>query len=265
MKISFIIFLIFINTQIIALDLNLDKSAIHNATSGIALIYDSPSATSINPAFNPALCNPGIETAATYLFDLKELPYYNLHSAFKIKSFGLYLGDHYLDHEFYKENILNFALNYRLSNLSCGLSLRYLSNKVENYHNDSSLIFDLGLAWKINNISSAIAVRNITQATFIEEKLPTVYLWESCYQVTDKSKIAVALEKEDDFSFCFKLAARYDIFKLMSILSSYQFNPDRIGVGMVFNVSGFSVVYSVRTHQSLDLTHYISVGYVFKM
>ncbi len=260
MKISFIIFLIFVNIQIIAIDLNLDKSAIHNATSGIALIYDSPSATSINPA----LCNPGIETSATYLFGLKELPYYNLHSAYKIKSFGLYLGNFYLDHEFYKENILNFALNYQLSNLSCGLSLRYLSNKVENYHNDSSIIFDLGLTWKINNISSALAVKNISQSTFIEEKLPTVYLYESCYQVTDKSKIAVGLEKEDDFNFCFKLAARYDIFKLMSILSSYQFNPDRIGVGMVFNVFKFSIVYSVRTHQYLDLSHYISVGYAIR-
>jgi len=259
MKALLIIFLIFVNIQIIALDLNLDKSAIHNATSGIALIYESPSATSINPA----MCNPGIETSATYLFSLKELPYYHLHSAYKIKSFGLYLGDYYLDHEFYQENILYFALNYHLSNLSCGLSLRYLSNKVENYHNDSSLVFDAGLVWKINDISSAVSVKNITQSSFIEEKLPTVYLYESCYQVTEKSKIAIALEKENEFDFCFKLAARYDIFKLMSILSSYQFNPDRIGVGMVFNVSKFNIVYSVRTHQYLDLSHYISVGYAF--
>lgn len=259
MKIGFIIFLIFVNIRIIALDLNLDKSAIHNATSGTALIYDSPSAASINPA----LCNPGIETAATYILGLKELPYYNLHSAYQIRSFGLYLGDYYIDHEFYKENNLNLTFNYHLSNLSCGLAIRYLSNKVENYHNDSSLLFDAGLVWKIDDVSSSITVRNITQSRFIEEKLPTVYLFESCYQVTDKSRIAAGLEKEDGFDFCFKLAARYDIIKLMSILSSYQFNPDRIGVGMVFNVSKVKIAYSVRTHQYLDLTHYISIGYVY--
>ena len=261
MRNKLIVLLVFFYISLSALDLNLETSAIHNATSGIALISNSPAASSVNPA----LFNPGIETAATYILGLKELPYYNFHSAHKLNSFGFYLGDSYLDHEFYKENNLNFTLNYHRTNLSCGLSIRYLSNKVENYHNESSLVFDAGLSWKIDQISAAIAVRNISQSSFLDEKLPTVYLWESCYQVTEKSKIALALEKENEFNFCFKLAARYDIFKLMSILSSYQFNPDRIGVGVNFIVSGFNVVYSVRTHRYLDLTHYISLGYAFEM
>jgi len=69
------------------------------------------------------------------------------------------------------------------------------------------------------------------------------------------------LEKENDFDFSFKFAGRYDILRQLSLISSYQFEPNRIGMGAVFNLYKFNLVYSVRTHQYLDLTHYISLSY----
>lgn len=241
------------------IDLNLTRSAVHNATSGLSFIFETPTAS----ASNPALCFQGIETSATYLFGLKDLPFYNFHSAKKFKNIGFYLGDSFLDHDLNLENSLNMGFSYHLDHISSGINLRYLTNDVEGYSNNSVVLFDGGFAWQISNFKTGISLRNIAQSAFLDEKLPTVLLFETCFDVTPKSRLSLGVEKEDEFDFSFKLAARYDILKQMILLTSYQYEPDRIGIGAVFNVANINITYSVRTHQYLSLTHYISLGYKF--
>jgi len=104
-------------------------------------------------------------------------------------------------------------------------------------------------------------MKNINQGDLDGITLPLVCLWESSYDITEKGKLSVGLEKENNFDFCCKFAGRYDIFPALTLLSSYQFEPNRIGLGTVFNVMQFQLTYSIRTHQYLDLTHYISISY----
>ena len=134
---------------------------------------------------------------------------------------------------------------------------------VKGYHEDSVILADLGLLWQNGNISTGLSVCNVTHSRFLEEQLPIVYIWESCFSITNKSSLSLGLEKETDFDFAFKIACRYDVHKVLSILSSYQYEPDRIGVGAIFNLKDFSICYSVRTHQYLSLNHYISLIYAF--
>ena len=256
----FFILLLIIFSNLVAIDLNLPPSAAHNATNGLSLILQNPSSGSLNPA----ICNPGIETSATYLFGLKELPYYNFHSAFRFKNFGFLLGNSYLDHKLYRENIVNLAVNYNLQKFSFGLNFRHLYNRIENYQKDSSIIFDAGLKWENNKIITGFSVRNFLQSSFLKEQLPIFYLWETCYHISSKSKISIGLEKQDNFDFSFKIAGSYNFFRILTILTSYQYEPDRIGIGAVFNLKKIKVTYSIRTQQYLDLTHYISVGYALR-
>ncbi len=258
-KIILFIFLIVCST-LSAIDLNLPVSAIQNATSGLVLLYPEPSASAMNPALN----NPGIITSATYLYGLKDLPCYNIHSGLRYKDFGFYLGNSFLDHSLYRENSSNAGFSYHYQDLSVGIGLRWLYNRVENYHEDSSIITDFGSKWINGNVQTAFSIRNISQSSFMDMKLPVVYLWESVFKVSPESSFAVGLEKEDSFDFSFKFAARYNLFSMLTILTSYQYEPDRLGFGLVFNVLNMKVIYSFRTHQYLDLTHYISVGYAFK-
>ncbi|MCK4694598.1 MAG: hypothetical protein KAT74_02490 [Candidatus Cloacimonetes bacterium] len=243
-----------------SIDLNLPPSAAHNASSGLSIILDNPSCSFINPAFT----NPGVETTAAYLFGLKTLPYYGVSTTMKYKSFGLSAGNYYIAHSVYQENISYLSVNYKIQNFSLGVSFRYLYNKVMDYHKASSIISDCGLLWKNGNISTAVSVKNISQTSFLEESLPIFYIWESCYKITKRGEIAVGLEKQDGFDFCFRIAGKYMIYKMLSILTSYQYEPDRIGLGLIFSLLKFKITYSIRTHQYLNLTHYISMGYVFK-
>ncbi|MCK4312013.1 MAG: hypothetical protein KAW88_04695 [Candidatus Cloacimonetes bacterium] len=260
MKKIILFIIIVICSNLSAIDLNLPFSAIQNATSSLVLIYPSPSSSAVNPALH---CS-GVETSATYLFGIKDIPFYNFHSGLIYKDFGFYLGNSIIEHPLYKESSSNLGLSYKHRFYSIGLGLRYLYNKVENYHKDSSLIVDWGFSWKNKNITTGLSIRNVSQSSFLEAKLPVVYLWETSFEISKDSRFALGFEKEDGFDFSFKFASRYDIFKMMSILASYQYEPDRLGIGIVFNISKMNVVYSIRTHQYLDLTHYISVGYAFK-
>ena len=258
MKLFIIIFLIFC-TSLSAIDLPLPVSAIQNATSGLVLIYPSPSAANSNPA-----CTlPGIETSATYLFSMEDLPFYNFHIQYKYRDLGFHIGSSFLAHPLYKESSNSFTLNYTHNAFSIGSSIRHLYNMVEEYHEDSALLADMGLLWRNGNISTGLSVRNVTHSQFLDEQLPIVYLWESCFSITNKSKLSVGLEKESNFDFAFKVAGRYDVHKALTILSSYQYEPDRIGVGAIFNLKEFNICYSVRMHQYLSLNHYISLNYAF--
>jgi len=254
----FIIILIFCTT-LSAIDLNLPSSAIQNATSGLVLILPSPSAAKSNPA-----CSfTGIETSATYLFSMEDLPLYNFHVQYKYHDFGFHIGNSFLAHPLYKESSSIISLNHTYQGFSIGSSIRYLYNIVEEYHEDSAIITDVGLLWQNGKISTGLSIHNVTHSRFLEEQLPIVYLWESCFSITQKSKLSIGLEKETDFDFAFKIAGRYDIHKVLTVLSSYQYEPDRIGVGAIFNLKDFSLCYSVRTHQYLSLNHYISLNYAF--
>ncbi len=255
-----IILLSIVSIHLLSIDLNLPPSAAHNATNGLSLILLNPSSGSLNPA----ICNPGIETSATYLFGLKELPYYNFHSAFRLGNLGFLLGNSYLDHKLYVENIANLAVSYNLHKFSFGLKFRHLYNRIENYQKDSSLIFDAGLKWENTKIITGFSVRNFLQSSFLNEQLPVFYLWETCYNISSKSKISIGLEKQTDFDFSLKIAGSYNFFRMLTLLTSYQYEPDRIGIGAVFNLKKIKVTYSIRTQQYLDLTHYISVGYAFR-
>jgi hypothetical protein len=257
MRTPFLLLLFISISFLSAIDLNLPQSAVHNATNNLNLIYPTPSSMSMNPA----ICSPGIETSTTYLFNLEELPKYDFHLVFPFGNCSFHLGDSYLDHEFYKENIAVVGFNYSSHYLTAGFNMRLLNSKVENYKETGSTIVDGGLKWSNSNISSALAIRNITQSKYAGNTLPIVYLWESCYQITKSSRISFGLEKENEFDFSFKFAGRYDIMQTLSLISSYQFEPNRIGIGAVFNLFNFNLVYSVRTHQYLNLTHYISLSY----
>ncbi|MCF7794299.1 MAG: hypothetical protein K9N09_05680 [Candidatus Cloacimonetes bacterium] len=255
---KFILFVIILSIlPLYAIDLNLPVSAVQNSANGLNLIHPTP-ASAIS---NPAILQQGIETSATYLFGMQELPYYNVHAVYSFGKKSLHLGESYLDQEYLTESRTNLAIGYKFNSFTFAGAVQILRNKVENYHDASSYLLNAGMVWTNSNFSSGIAVHNLSQAKFLELKLPITIMWESCYQITPNSAFSVGLEKEDDFDFSFKFAASYQPFQIMKILAGYQFEPDRIGIGTVFNLQKFKISYSIRTHQYLDLTQYISICY----
>lgn len=254
----FLIFVIIVPIlPLFAIDLNLPDSAIQNSVNGLILIHPTPSSAMVNPA----VVEDGIETSVTYLFGIRDLPYYNFHVTYTYGKISLNLGESYLDQYYLKESRTNLSIGYKFNSVTFASAIQILKNKVENYQNATAYLLKAGIVWQNSNFSSGFAIHNFNQSKFLNLDLPITILWESCYQITAKSSFSIGLEKEDNFDFSFKFAAAYQPFQIMKVLAGYQYEPDRIGIGTIFNLKNFNISYSIRTHQYLDLTHYISIGY----
>ncbi|OQX70683.1 MAG: hypothetical protein B6D62_03880 [Candidatus Cloacimonas sp. 4484_275] len=202
-----------------------------------------------------------METSVTYLFNLKEVPFYNFHSGIHLGNFGIHLGNAFLNHELYRENLLEMSVAYRWQSFKIGVSANHLFVAVANYETETAIKFDAGIIYENKNFSTGFSVLNVSQTKCQNKLLPVVINWESCLTISSKSKLAIGFEKENNFDFALKFAGRYDFFNSFSLLTSYQYNPDRIGIGTVFDIGNFHFIYSVRTHQYLNLTHYVTIKY----
>lgn len=243
--------------QINAIDLTLNTSAVHNATSGLFLLADTPSGTNLNPAY----ISQGLESGVTYLFNFTELPLYNFHAAKGWQKLGFYFGGSHLKHPYYSETLMNIAVNYRKSYLAAGTSLRFLHTRVTNYLNADLFMLDAGFVVFHDNITTGISIRNLSRTRFRNNVLPVVILWELNYKISELSSISLGLEKEREYDFSFKTGAFYRIHPYIAFLTSYQYEPDRIGAGVILLPAPFRITYSVLTHRYLSPTHYVSLTY----
>ncbi|MBW6515224.1 MAG: hypothetical protein K0B81_01240 [Candidatus Cloacimonetes bacterium] len=242
-----------------AVDLTLNTSAIQNATNGLIFLAQSPSGTILNPAY----LHQGLESGVTYLFSFTDLPYYTLHLSSNRNNWGFYLGGCHLAHPLYKESSLNLTINYRKNFYAVGSSLRLMHNRVSDYHNAHAFIGDAGLIIYYDKITSGFSIKNLTQTRFQGHTLPVVVIWEINYSLSNNSSLSLGLEKERNYDFSFKTAAYYRLHPYIAILSSYQYEPDRIGAGVKLLPSPLRITYSILTHRYLSPTHYFSLAYEF--
>ena len=242
-----------------SIDLNLPVSAIQNAANGLALPIQYASITAIHPALE----NSGVETGVTYLYSITDLPYYLIHINYRWKNMGFYFGNERIQHPLYKENQTHFAMNYHYRNLHFGLQTRYLNNEVKNYDKCSIFVIDAGIAYNSNKFLSTFSLKNIFQSNLYNLSLPVFYVYEIKYDLFEKSSLFLGIEKQESYDFIFRGASTYQLFPFFSLLTSYQYEPQRIGFGIDVSLEKWAVIYSVRTHQYLKLTHYISVCYDF--
>jgi hypothetical protein len=251
-------FALFLNFLFIfGINLNVPQSAIQNAVAGESLIYLSPAASVVNPA----IISPGLEISATYLFNMPEIPLYNLHVGILFGHFGIHLGNSFLNHTFYRENLLQMGFAYGWKTVRFGVEIDHFHVLVSDYNNNSAIKLNAGVIYENKNFTSGFSILNVSQTKCQNELLPVVISWESCLKISEKGKLTVGFEKEKEFDFSLKFAGRYDFFKNFTILTGYQYNPNRIGTGIIFGIGKIHFIYSVRTHQYLSLTHYISVNY----
>ncbi|MDY6915304.1 MAG: hypothetical protein SVM86_03175 [Candidatus Cloacimonadota bacterium] len=238
-----------------AIGLNLPNSAIQNATNNLTLLHREPA----NFMQNPASYSEGVQTSVSFLYNISEIPYYSLNLNKKNFAFALInLGS-----SPYQENRAAAGYSYAYGNLRTGVNLKILYVRIDNYNTISTFLVDTAIAWEIENFVTSIALQNVNQARYKGKKLPVTLIWESSWQVTSQGILSVGIEKQRDFEFSSRLGVSYKALNSLKLISSYQYEPNRIGAGVVFTKKKWKISYSVRTHQYLDLTHFISLSYGF--
>ncbi|MBN1948241.1 MAG: hypothetical protein JW784_00725, partial [Candidatus Cloacimonetes bacterium] len=226
----------------------------------LLFLYDSPSGFS----GNPALGSSGLEISGGYLYSIRELPVSSVYINLPVWLIQLGLGYNNLLHPAYQEHLatLNFSGGY--AGFRAGMNFHRLFTQVKPYYQSASYLIDLGFVWQHDHWRSGVCLRNILQGKIIDITLPSQYLMETEISIAENCRLALALEKDSGWDFTFRTGASYEIFKQLNFLASYQAWPDRMGAGLVFRLDRISAIFSLRTHNYLKITYFISLSYSFK-
>lgn len=249
-------FLLF-TEAIFALDLNLPASAQEYSLCGLTILSDSP-AVSFS---NPALCHPGIITSTTRLYNIPDLFFHQVNAVLRKGFWGVGLGAYYLEHSSYTESSPTLSLSFILKNFNWGLSARFLSNNVKNYHDAHQILINSAILWKSKSNETTFLYKNLLNQKILNIDLPVYIIWESKFQLAEDFWLAAGFEKQSGEEFIFKFGTRYRILRNLTLLISCQQEPARLGTGFVINIGKCCISYGIQTHQYLPLSHSISLSY----
>lgn len=257
MKKALIYIMLTILSSACALDLNLPLSTELAASSGLCLITTSP----LTVLSNPTIHFSGFASSVSRLYNLTDLTLFAGVAGYAKGRFKCGLGTHSLQHPLLKETEIICTIAYQFRYFSIGTSIHYLMNQVTGYNDGQTMVYDFAITGRRDKISSTILVKNCTQSRFFGQKLPVYLIGEYSYHYNEKLIIASGFEKEQGFDFSMKIGTSYQILNNLLIISSYQFQPDRIGAGLFVNYNKFKIGIGIRTHRYLDLTESVSIDY----
>jgi hypothetical protein len=256
---------------IICLIVIINLSWLELSGSGLLLPWSANAAASGSSGFissesssvfcYPAWAESGVSLSSTYLYNIPELPYSVLAIVAKRGQLNFGYGIKHLHHPNYRESeqLLNFG--YAFKQLRLGLNLCNLLIDISDEKMKTAFLFDMGIAWQQNNISTAFSWLNTTSATIDKEKLPVYVIWEINWQLVTAGSLGLRIEKEDDFEFHPAVAGDYRICKALRLISSYSLYPASLGSGFEITIGKVSVSYALQYHEDLLESHYLSLQY----
>lgn len=225
-----------------------ENSAMANALSGITLLSDSVA----DMAISPVMAIEGLGTFYNRPYNSSELTILGLHNAVGKKSFILGVGTTYLHHKDYVKHEPYLNINYRFHGLRVGATGHMLYDSVQGNDGEFDFSYDLGAAYNRGDYGLEVKLlRGDNDAEQLAFGMKGSLSPEVC------TAVGYVVEKNYDDYFRFGIAA--ELHEYISLFGSWQNEPNRFGMGVQLNLDSWSLMYSVRTHTSLDPTHAISL------
>ncbi|HNV92418.1 MAG TPA: hypothetical protein PLN17_02645 [Candidatus Cloacimonas sp.] len=225
-----------------------ENSASASALSGVTILSDSPA----DYILSPIIGSSGICLSWQQPYSIDEINIYGLHSAFKVKPIIVATGIAYLAHPDYRYQDEYLALSAEWSCFHFGLTQHLVYEKIEE-QSWFTWDNDLALALQKNKIKTEIRCNHLrTEDIAVTLSAAVIANESSSFSST------YSWRKNDRNNYC--LATSFAIAKPLLLQCSWQNEPARFGVGMKVMLGKMSVMYAVRTHTELGLTHIVDLG-----
>lgn len=221
-----------------------EYSPVANALNGVTALSDSPA----DYALSPVIGVTGLSCFYHKLFNTSGISVYGLHNAFAKYPFIMAVGTTYLDNPEYRYYDPYVSLSLNLDGAALGYTQHLVYDSIQGsdarykWLGDVALRIDsgdYGSEVKYIRMGSDDAQLHLTATAALSEGIDTAtsYVWEP---------------KGKSF-FC--ASASTSFTKYFALYSSWQTEPARFGVGIRIIVNDISVIYAVRSHPELDLSH----------
>jgi hypothetical protein len=228
-----------------------ENSASANALSGITILSVSPADFSLSPVVGKS----GICFSWHQPFGVKDISVYGFHSAFPLKPLIIATGIDYLAHPDYRLQDEYLALSASFSAFSIGATQHLLYEKIEDqvWFTWKS---DFAIAYKEKNFAGEIRCNDLGSS---HKALTLSAAITAAENTTFASAYSFKQEEKDSYA----LATSFAVAKPFLIQCSWQSVPARFGLGLKMLTGNWNLMYAVRTHTELGLTHLVDLGYAW--
>ena len=226
----------------------LENSATANALNGITLLSDSVA----DYALSPVIGETGIATYYHRPYGTTEIAVLGFGVAAARNRFIFSGGTSYLHHSDYSQHnpYLNLSFNYY--GISIGSSGHMLYDSVQEKDSRYDFSWDAGAKYCYRDYGAEVKIIRIGS---IDEQLD-ISMKAALSEGILTSTSYVCETGGYDF---FRAGMTTEINKYLSVYGSWQNEPNRFGFGFRFGIEPWSLMYSIRTHPELDVSHSVAL------
>ncbi|MBW6513666.1 MAG: hypothetical protein K0B87_02795 [Candidatus Syntrophosphaera sp.] len=227
-----------------------EDSASANALSGITLLSQSVSDLALSPTINKA----GIAFSTHIPFREADCGVYSLNTATRLKPLLISAGGAFLDQGDYRWQDVHLGLAFHYQDLSLGYSEHLIYERFSTQHSYHTWTGNLALSYRGEMYGSEIRLLHLGEE---DAELHISASTRVVDQVQAASSYVYALHGADSFRF----ATSFAIGESFLLQASWQNTPPRFGAGLKFTYRSGELMYAVRSHAELSLSHSLDLGF----
>ncbi|HPG31643.1 MAG TPA: type IX secretion system membrane protein PorP/SprF [bacterium] len=151
-------------------------------------------------------------------------------------------------------------------NLSVGIQPKFFKHKIKSYTN-STFSLNAGVLYVYKFMTFANSIENLfsTKDSFIreKEKLPLNFESGITFDLLDFITAGFVLNYEEKKDLDFRIGLKAQLFKYLAVNAGYVNETKQPSAGFTLDIKNIGVYYGLTKHKDLDLTHKISIDYIF--
>lgn len=227
-----------------------EDSASAAALSGVTALSESVS----DFALSPIIPRNGFSFSYHSPFGQSELGTWGFHNAIRSGYWNLAGGLTMLNGDDYRwqDQYLSVALGSR------EVAIGYTQHLVYDRAGDGAGHYD----WQSDAAFGFMGDIYGAEVRYIRMGSPDAQL-----HLTASTRMAGDVTFATDYVYCphgkdsYRAASSYNIADVLMFQTSWQSEPARFGFGIRLNIAGANLMYSARTHPTLNLSHAIDIGF----
>ncbi|PKN72441.1 MAG: hypothetical protein CVU50_07680 [Candidatus Cloacimonetes bacterium HGW-Cloacimonetes-3] len=226
----------------------IEYSASANALSGITMLSQSVG----DYALSPVVGITGVCSTWHQPFSNKETAIYGLHTAFPLSKFLVASGINYLNHPDYRwqDEYLSLCINHYGFALGATQHLVY-----EKISNDTWYNWNNDFALRYMGDTYGSEIRYIRAGTN-----DAAWTLSANNRLSPSTTVCSSYTWRTEGEDSYAVGSSIQIASPLLLQSSWQSEPARFGAGLKFIINRMELMYSVRTHAELSLSHSLDLG-----
>ncbi len=225
------------------------NTASSNALAGITLLSESVADFQLSPA----LSFTGIAVSGHLPFSATDSGTFSLTAAHGLKFLVLNAGVSHAGDVDYSVQDFRLGLGLNVGDLSAGYAQHLvlessLADTYQSWSGDASLAYrgyGYGYEARLMRIGREDTELHLSVSTVIVPGIQAASSYVYVPAGDDGYRLATSIEVTDN----------------LLLQSSWQSSPNRFGAGLKFRLKGWDLMYAIRTHPDLRLSHSLDLGY----